>query len=33
VVITKFSTRGGIDPELGRLEIHALRQIAESVAS
>jgi CubicO group peptidase (beta-lactamase class C family) len=32
VVITKFSTHGGIDPELGRLEIHALRQIAESVA-
>ena len=33
VVITKFSTHGGIDPALGRLEIHAMRQIAESVVS
>ncbi len=32
-VIAKFSTHGGVDPELGRLEVHAFRQIAESVSS
>ena len=32
-VIAKFSTSAGFDPELGKLELHALRQIAESVST
>ena len=32
-VIVKFATHGGVDPELGKLELHAFRQIAENASS
>ncbi len=31
MVIVKFSTQKGFDPELGKLEMHAFRQIAKSL--